>query len=190
MAKRGRPTKEPTPDDRAKVADLLAKKVPVTDIAAIFQMSAPTLRKYFRAEFFTGKKIPAKSTPTREITEALRNKVILYLGYDMSPQDVALAIGYRGEGEFENFESDYALELQIAKAVTRGQTIERLVKQSDGGLIGATNKLEALSRPTGAKAGAKAPTEHIGKKDAAQNRANEIAGQLRPIGPPTLKAVK
>ena len=188
MAKRGRPTKEPSPDDRAKVADLLAKKVPVTDIAAIFQMSAPTLRKYFRAEFFTGKKIPDKSKPTREITDAQREKVIRYLGYNMAPQEIAQVIGYRGEGEFENFESDFALELDIGKAVTRAKTLDRLDDQSKAGLIAATNKLEALSRPTIAKDAV--PAEHIGKKAAATQRAGEIADQLRPIGPPTLKAVK
>lgn len=189
MAKRGRPTKEPTPDDRAKVADLLAKKVPVADIAAIFQMSAPTLRKYFRDEFFTGKKIADKSKPTREVTDALREKVIRYLGYNMTPEEIALAIGYRGDGEFDNFASDYALELRIGRAVTRAETIDLLVKQSAGGLIGATNKLEALSRTAPPKDAA-APSEYIGKKATAQQRAAEIADQLRPIGPPTLKAVK
>ena len=188
MAKRGRPTKEPTPDDRAKVADLLAKKVPVTDIAAIFGMSAPTLRKYFRDEFFTGKKIADKSKPSREVTDAQREKVIRYLGYNMTPQEIALVIGYRGEGEFEDFASDFALELNIGKAVTRAETIDLLVKQSAGGLIGATNKLEALSRPIAAPTST--PTEHIGKKAAALVRAGEIADTLRPIGPPTLKAVK
>ena len=188
MAKRGRPSKEPTQEDRAKVSELLAKKVPVTDIAAIFQMSAPTLRKYFRDEFFTGKKIADKFTPSREVTDALREKVVRYLGYNMSAADIALAIGYRGADEYENFLNDYALELRIGKAVTRAETIDLLVKQSAGGLIGATNKLEALSRPVAAPTGA--PAEHIGKKDAALRRAGEIADQLRPIGPPTLKAVK
>jgi AraC-like DNA-binding protein len=193
MAKRGRPTKEPSAEARAKVADLLAKKVPVSDIAAIFQMSPPTLRKYFRAEFFTGKKIAEKSKPSREVTDALRDKVKRYLGYGMEPEDVALAIGYHGEGEYENFRADYALELRVGRAIIRAATIDRLVNQSDGGLISATTKLEALSRPIPTKEGpAVTPSEYRGKKTAAladAATAVSAGGKFAPRSSPRLAAV-
>lgn len=193
MAKRGRPPKEPTPEQRAKVADLLAKKVPVTDIAAIFQMSAPTLRKYFRDEFFTGKKIASKSAPSREVTDAQREKVKRYLGYGMEPEDIALAIGYHGEGEYDNFRSDFAHELHIGRANTRAETIDLLIKQSEAGLIGATTKLEALSRPMPTKDGPAAPAaEYIGKKNAAKADAQAAVaagGKFAPRSGPRLAAV-
>lgn|GEM_PF-2416511 len=156
-------------------------------------MSVPTLRKYFRDEFFTGKKIAAEKKPSREVTEALRAKVTRYLGYGMGPEDIALAIGYHGEGEYENFRADYAHELRIGRAITRAETIDRLVNQSAGGLIGATTKLEALSRPTPTKEGPAAPAgEYIGKKTVAKaDAATAIAagGMFAPRTPPRLAAV-
>lgn len=189
MAKRGRPSKEPTAADKAKVKDLLGKKVPQKDIAAIMGMTEPTLRKYFKDEFFSRKKI---TPPSREVTEAGREKVKLYLGYGMEPEDIALVLGYIGPDEYECFKSDYALELRIGRAVTRAQTIDRLDQQSRGGLIGATSKLEALSRPMPTKDGPAAPAaEYVGKKAAAKaDAAAAVAGggKFAPRGAPRLVA--
>ena len=190
MTKRGRPAKEPTAEDRAKVADLLAKKVPQQDIAAIMGMTKPTLRKYFHNEIFSGKKIVL---PSRDVTDAGREKVKLYLGYGMEPEDIALVLGYTGLDELENFKSDYAFELRIGRAVTRAQTIDRLDQQSRGGMIGATSKLEALSRAMPTKDGpAAAPAaEYVGKKAAAKaDAAAAVAGggKFAPRGAPRLVA--
>ena len=178
MGKRGRPTKEPTAEEKAKVAELVEKKQPQADIARILGMTVPTFRKYFHEEFFSGKKNTAPVLPSRPITDAQREKVKLYLGYGMSPEDIALALDYTRDGEFESFCGDFAIELRIGKAVTRAETIERLVNQSKGGLIGATTKLEALSRPVVPSDGA-APSgsAYVGKKEAAKaDAASAVAG--------------
>lgn len=193
MGKRGRPAKEPSAEDREKVADLLAKKVPIEDLAKMFRMSKPTFRKYFQSEIFTGKKIGDKSKPAREVTQAHRDKVKLYLGYGMSPEDIALVLGYTGDGEFDQFRSDFAMELRIGKAETRATTIDLLVKQSAAGLIGATTKLEALSRPQVDKTdtGNAGTSEYVGKKATAQaDAAAAVAagGKFAPRGSPRLVA--
>jgi DNA invertase Pin-like site-specific DNA recombinase len=59
----GRPTKEPTADDKAKVKELLAKSVPIEDIAKLVGLSKPTFRKYFQTEIFAGKKLLALLSP-------------------------------------------------------------------------------------------------------------------------------
>ena len=191
MAKRGRPTKEPSAEDHAKVKDLLGKKVPIADLALMFGMARPTFRKYFQAEILSGKKSADKLPPSREITDAGREKVKLYLGYGMDPADIALVLGYTGPDELQNFINDYALELRIGRAVTRAQTIDRLDQQSRGGLIGATTKLEALSRPMPTKEGAAgAPaTEYVGKKASAEAAAQAAAAggsKFAPRQPPRL----
>jgi hypothetical protein len=56
MAKRGRPTKEPSAEDRAKVAELLAVNSPVSELARLFGYSAPTFRKYFQLNYLPAKK--------------------------------------------------------------------------------------------------------------------------------------
>lgn len=191
MAKRGRPSRGPSAEDKAKVAELLEKKLPQADIARIIGISVPTFRKYFHEELFSGKKIAAPPLPSRTVTDAQREKVKLYLGYGMSPEDIALAIGYTGEGEFESFRSDFAIELRIGKAVTRAETIDRLVNQSKGGLIGATTKLEALSRPASDKDGAAPAAEYVGKKAMAKaDAAAAVAGggKFAPRGGPRLVA--
>jgi len=190
MGTRGRPTKEPTAEDRAKVIDLLAKKVPIADLAAMFRMSKPTFRKYFQSELFTGKKSDTPRKPTRDVTEATREKVQRYLGFGMDPSEIALVLGYTGDDEFDDFRADYALELRIGRVVTRAATIDKLVEQSNAGLIGATTKLEALSRtvPTADKAKDQ-PTEYVGKKAAAATAAAAAAaagGKFAPPSPPRL----
>jgi AraC-like DNA-binding protein len=56
MAKRGRPTKEPSAEDRAKVKELLAENSTIAEMARLFGYSAPTFRKYFSAEIFAAKR--------------------------------------------------------------------------------------------------------------------------------------
>lgn len=193
MGKRGRPAKELSAEDRAKAADLLAKKVPIEDLAKMLGMSRPTFRKYFRSEIFAGKKTGDKLKPSREVTQAHREKVKLYLGYGMAPEDIALVLGYTGDGEFDQFRSDFKLELRIGKAEIRAATIEMLVNQSKGGLIGATTKLEALSRPPVDKTdtGNSGTSEYVGKKATARaDAAAAVAagGKFAPRGAPRLVA--
>lgn len=194
MGKRGRPAKEPSAEDHARVADLLAKRVPIEDLAKMFRMSKPTFRKYFQSEIFAGKKTGDKSKPTREVTDAQREKVTKYLGFGMKPEDVALVLGYTGDGEYDHFRADFALELRIAKAVARATTIDRLDEQSRGGLVGATNRLEALSRPAAEQDGAGAApqtSEYVGKKATARaDAAAAVAagGKFAPRGAPRLVA--
>lgn len=191
MGKRGRPSRAPTAEERAKVAELVAKNLPQADIARILGMTVPTFRKYFRDEFFSGKNNNRQAVPTRTVTDAQRDKVKTYLGYGMSPEDIALALGYVGDGEFENFQHDFVMELRIGKAVTRAATIDRLVNQSAGGLIGATTKLEALSRPASDKDGSAPASEYVGKKAMAKaDAAAAVAGggKFAPRGGPRLVA--
>ena len=194
MGKRGRPAKEPSAEDRAKVADLLARKVPIEDLAKMFGMSKPTFRKYFQSDLIAGKKIGDKSKPSREITQAQRDKVIRYIGFGMKPEKVALAVGYIGDGEYDHFRADFKQELEVADAVARASLIDQLVAQSQAGLVGATNRLEALSRPAAEQDGAGAApqtSEYVGKKAAARaDAALAVAGggKFAPRGAPRLVA--
>lgn len=192
MAKRGRPSKEPTPEQRAKVIDMLAKKVAIMDCAAMLGMTHPTFKKFFQNEILSSKKITGTSRPSREVKEEHRTKVSFLLGCGMEPEDVALVLRYVGDGEFENFQTDFAFELRVGKADTRAQFLERVDKQSQGGLIGATAKLEALSRAATSKPTApSAPAEYIGKKNAAAAAASTVAaagGKFAPRTPPRLVA--
>lgn len=171
---------------------MLGKKVPITDLAKMFGMSAPTFRKYFQSEIFAGKKTGDKIKPSRVVTDEQRAKVAQYLGYGMKPEEIALVLGYIAEGEYEQFRKDFSLELRIGKALTRASTIDMLVQQSKGGLIGATTKLEALSRPAASEDGPSAPaTEYVGKKATAAADAKALVasgGKFAPRGSPRLVA--
>jgi hypothetical protein len=46
-----------------------------------------------------------------------KEKVKQYLGYGMSPEDVALVLDYTGDDDFEHFKQDYAHELRIGRAL-------------------------------------------------------------------------
>jgi hypothetical protein len=192
MGTRGRPSKEPSAEDRAKVADLLAKEVPIKDLAKMFGMTPPTFRKYFQSEFLSGKKIPVDKRPSREVTNDHRAKVIKYLGFGMAPEKVALALDYIGPGEFDAFKSDFSLELEIADAKARAAVIDRLDQQSAAGVAAATSKLEALSRPVPAKEAAAPRGDYFGKKASAVATAEAAVaagGKFAPRVPPRLAAV-
>jgi len=169
MAKRGRPTKTPTPEDRAKVAELLAAKAPLSDIAKLLGYSVPTLRKYFQAEIFSEKKLIERAVPVRKVTEAKREKVKRYIGCKMPMRDVARAIGYEDDDAYDAFLDDFAHEIRIGAAVYRAKVLDRLDDQMTGGVTGATNKLEALTQLTdsGDTPQAQSPG-YVGKKAAAQ----------------------
>lgn len=193
MAKRGRPTKEPTPEDRAKVKELLAEGSPISDLAKMFGYSAPTFRKYFSSEIFTGKKIVENSLPARRITDEMREKVKRYIGCRMPPQQVALAVGYETPEEFEAFKVDFQRELAVGAAVYRAKVLDRLDQQMTGGMVGATNKLEALTQITerGDEPLSQSPG-YVGKKEAANAAAHAAAaagGKFAPRVPPRLAAV-
>ena len=51
--KRGRPTYEPSPEDRARVSNMHSIGLRETDISTILRISPKTLRKHFRQELAT-----------------------------------------------------------------------------------------------------------------------------------------
>jgi hypothetical protein len=185
MAKRGRPTKEPSAEDRAKVKELLADKAPITDLAKLFGYSAPTFRKYFSVEIFTVKKIVEKSRPVRKVTDEMREKVKRYIGCKMAPEKVALAMGYEAPEDFEDFKADFLRELAVGQAVYRAKVLDRLDAQMTGGMVGATNKLEALTQITDAGDEPQSQSAaYVGKKAAASaaaaNAAAAAGGKFAP----------
>ena len=195
MGKRGRPSKAPSAEDRAKVAEMLAKEVPIADLAKMFGMTPPTFRKYFHSEFLSRKKIAVDKKPTRTVTTEDRARVSLYLGYGMPPEKVALVVDYIGPDAFEDFKSDFAVELAVADAKTRAMTIDTLVQQSKAGSAAATNKLEMLSRPpvTDDASGRVKPatSNYVSKKEQAKaDAAVAIAsgGMFAPRAAPRLVA--
>lgn len=118
----GRPPKEPTADERAKVAELLALKVAIEDLVKMCGVSKPTFRKYFHNEIRLAKNIRADGRPAREVTAAHRHKVSLYLGYGLAPEEIALALGYVDEGDYAEFRASFAFELKV-KRTDRGGVI-------------------------------------------------------------------
>lgn len=191
MGKRGRPTKEPSAQDRAKVAELLAQDAPITDLAKLFGYSPPTFRKYFRAEILSAKKIGEPAKPSRRITDEMREKVKRYVGTKIPSEDVALLLGYEA-GEFEEFKSDFAHELRVANVAIRAKVVDQLHAQMAAGIVGATNRLEALTQITEeGDAPAHANPGYVGKKAAAKAQANAAAqtgGKFAPRTPPRLAA--
>lgn len=193
MAKRGRPTKEPSAKDRAKVKELLGEKATVAEMARLFGYSVPTFRKYFHAELFAAKKLVENSKPARKITDEMREKVKRYVGCRMPIQQVAFALGYEGEDDLDAFKDDFRREIAVGAAVYRAKVIDRLDAQMMGGMVGATNKLEALTQIT--EAGDEPQSQsaaYVGKKVAAQAAANAAAaagGKFAPRQAPKLAAV-
>lgn len=191
MGKRGRPTKEPSAQDRAKVAELLAEDAPITDLAKLFGYSPPTFRKYFHAEIFASKKINEPAKPSRRITDEMREKVKRYVGTKIPAGDVALLLGYDA-GEFDEFKSDFAIELRVASVSIRAKVVDQLHAQMAAGIVGATNRLEALTQITDeGDVPAHVNPGYVGKKAAAKAQASAAAqagGKFAPRTPPRLVA--
>ncbi len=191
MSKRGRPTKEPSAEDRAKVKELLVGGAPLSDVAKLMGRSVPNLRKHFKSELFSGKKIAAKKKePSRKVTAEMRAKVERYIACKMTPRQVAYAMDYKTDAEFENFKADFGLELEVGAAKYRAKVIDRLDEQMIGGVVGATNKLEALTQIIeGDQAPASQAPGYVGKKVAAKAAAAAAAaagGKFAPPAPPKL----
>jgi hypothetical protein len=64
----------------------------------------------------------------------------------MPPEKVAMVMGYEVPEEMDEFRADFSRELAIGQAVYRAKVIDQLDKQMAVGMVGATNKLEALTR--------------------------------------------
>jgi transposase-like protein len=187
MSKRGRPTKEPSADERAKVKELLEEGASVADVAKLVGRSVPNLRKHFRKELFSGKKIAgAKKAASRKISDAMRAKVEKYISCKMPPRHVAYTVGYKTDEEFEAFKADFAVEIEVGKALFRAKVIDRLEEQMIAGVVGATNKLEALTQITDPEqpAASQAPG-YVGKKVAAKAAATAAAAAGGKFAPPT-----
>lgn len=192
MAKRGRPTKEPSAEDRAKVKELLEERATVAEMARLFGYSVPTFRKYFHAELFYAKKLVENSKPARKITDEMREKVKRYIGCRMPIQQVAFALGYESEDEIDAFKGDFRREIAVGAAVYRAKVLDRLDAQMTGGMVGATNKLEALTQITEDSGDPQAQSSgYVGKKAAAKADAAAIVaggGRFAPRSAPRLVA--
>lgn len=180
MAKRGRPSRNPSKEDKEKVVELLASDVPVGDIAKMLRCSLPTLRKYFRAELKSGKKKPEKPLPFK-VTKKHREKVALYIGCNMKPARVALAFDCTEDQLKEHF----AKEIERGHAIARAKVLDKLAEQMDDGLVGATNRLEALTAAADPDAqGAQRQGGYVGKKAAANATAAAAAAGGNMFAPP------
>lgn len=178
MTKRGRPSREPTKDEREKVEQLAGNSAPVADIARALKRSIPNLRKYFRKELISGKKSAAPKTALPfKVTKVHREKVVRYIGARMSPQDVAYVL----DCTVEQLEEHFAEEIKRGGAKYRAKVIDNLDAQMEEGLVGATNRLEAM---TAIPEGAAAPGAHLGKKAAADAVARAAAGGGNRFAPP------
>src|SRR4051794_30488925 len=103
MAKRGRPSREPTEAERKKVKELLEVTASLADMARMLGYSKPTFRKYFSAEIFAAKKIPEQKSEPLKICDADRVKVVRYVGCQMSLEQVALAMDMTEEQLEQHF---------------------------------------------------------------------------------------
>lgn len=180
MAKKGRPTREPTEAERNQVVELVAKNSPIADIARLLKRSEPNLRKYFSPQLFSEKKARKSDKAPFRITKLLREKVSRYIGCKMPPEDVARVIGCTPE-ELEKFFPD---EIATGHAVTRANVIDHLHDQMEDGTSGATNRLEALTAPAGPGPAAQAPG-YVGKKVAANAAASAAASAGGIFAPPS-----
>lgn len=162
MTKRGRPSYVPTDEEKEKVKQLVAVSAPIADIAKALGKSEPTLRKYFSAYLIFPKK--NKPAPEVQITQAQRDKVILYLGCKMSVADVGRVFGLT----VEQMEQHFPEELATAHAKYRAKVLEKLDAQMDVGTVGATNRLEAITViPDGDESPGERKGPHVGKKAGA-----------------------
>jgi hypothetical protein len=192
MTKRGRPSKEPTSADRAKVSELLANDAPLSDIAKMLGYSLPTFRKHFRAIIFAVKKTKTAEQPQRTVTADQRAKVKRYVGCKMPLRKIAFVLGYDTDDDFDAFRTDFAREIEIGDAVYRAKVLDRLDEQMSAGMIGATNKLESLTQIADDADGQAASPGYVGKKTAAKADAAAMIGdgsKFAPRGTPRLAAV-
>lgn len=189
MAKKGRPTREPTAEERKQVVELVKEKTPVCDIAVVLGRSEPNLRKYFSAELFSEKKSKAVKKAPFRLTTVLREKVVRYIGCKMSPTDVARAI----RCTLADLEKFFPEELATGYARYRAKVLDSLDEQMEDGTAGATNRLEALTavpeEPDGAPGARGQGTGYVGKKVAARSAAQgavNAGGKFAPMAPPRL----
>lgn len=189
MTKRGRPSKEPTATERAKVAELLVNDAPLSDIAKMLGYSMPTFRKHFKAAIFAVRKPKILTKPQRVITNDQRAKVKRYVGCKMPLRKIALVLGYEAEEDFDAFRSDFSWEIEIGDAVYRAKVLDRLDEQMSAGMIGATNKLEVLTQIC--QEGDAPAVMSLGKKASAQADADAAVakgGIFAPRSSPRLAA--
>ncbi|MEI9995107.1 MAG: hypothetical protein WDM91_10965 [Rhizomicrobium sp.] len=193
MAERGRPPKEPTPGQRGKVQELLGAGAKIAKVAKLFDLSVPTFRKYFSAEILAVKKIAEAAKAGQSSfkpTKTHRDDVAFFIGCNMKPVDVARAIGCTEDELRQHFPD----ELATGKALARAEVLRNLRKQMvDDGLVGATNRLEALTQIVDLEAPpASAAPGYVGKKVAARaDAAAAVAagGRFAPRPAPKLAAV-
>lgn len=188
MSKRGRPTFEPTAEQRKKVLKLSGDGNSIADIARLTKISKPTLRRYFPDELISGKRNRAgkkTAAPKFKITTALRLRVSRLIGGGMEPGEIAIVLGCTEEQLREHFEPDIA----NGRIRFRAQAIDDLAFQSASGKTSATNQIMALTAPTSDVAQQPAIPGTAGKKAAATANAQRMAaagGMFAPPAPPKL----
>lgn len=189
MKKRGRPSREPTDEERKKVKELVELESPFADIAKALNRSIPNLKKYFSRELFSRKKKAVTPAPYK-ITQVHREKVIRYIGCKMSVDDVARVLDLTAEQLLELFPD----EIRTGQAKFRAKVLDELEVQMGQGVVGATNRLEAITViPDDKDPGAERIGPNMGKKAAAAVTAGAAAaggGVFAPPTPPKLKLVE
>lgn len=190
MAKRGRPSREPTREEKKKVKELVGVGASVADIAKALNRSEPNLRKFFSKELISRKKREAGRQPPFRITKVIREKVSRYIGCKMSKLEVARVIGCSVD-ELEEF---FPEEILTGHAKARAHVIDKLHDQMEEGVAGATNRLEAITAAPDPEADAvKGPkaqgqgASYIGKKvteRAGAHAAAAAGGRFAPMAPP------
>jgi len=171
MATRGRPTIQPSAEQRRQVKALQAKKMPIKDIALIMKMAEKTLRKHFAVELFLDGRKPEAGLPPVKITKALRQRVIRLVACNFPEVDVARAIDWT----LPQLREHLAEELATGHAKYRAEIIDDLHEQMKAGKTGATNALEKITALKAPSAPAAAPKEKpLGKKEQADLEALEV----------------
>ena len=122
MAKAGRPPRTPTEDERKKVKELLEVNASIADMAKMLGYSKPTFRKYFSAEIFSAKKSQEEKTEPLKISQADRDKVVRYVGCQMSVEQVAHAMDLT----VDELEKHFAAEIEKGQAKYRAKVIDHL----------------------------------------------------------------
>jgi hypothetical protein len=166
--------------EREKVKELVAKKAPVADIAKLLGRSIPNLRKYFSKEIFSEKKSKPGAALPFKITEVHRQKVIRYIGCKMKAVDVARALNISEGQLLEHF----AEQVASGHALARAAVIDHLHDQMEDGVVGATNRLEALTASSEPGESAAQSPGYVGKKVAANSAAAAAASAGGRFAPP------
>lgn len=183
----GRPSFEPTAEQRRAVRKAAAAGVSLTKIAELIGISQPTLKKRFTAELA---KRPAEA-PEYKPTKADRERVAVSIGGGMSVSEIGIAMGL----------SHYLLKKHFPEELAQGGLSRRmdvLTAMYKGAVKGNTSAQRAYlstslaqgeAPPVKEKPKAAAPAPKLGKKELADAEAEDAsagtdwADLIPPVGP-------